>query len=228
VAVRVKPSLDRTKDPALEDRPRVARRRMRAEMEATLKNRDARAAAGKAVGNSGAADPGADDRDINCVGQVTHSSDRRGACCSLYLKHSARQIERVSRNERPLWVDLGQPIVGAGTAGIGADLPLRRPTNAQDCPFGIPSANTMTGIPVLKLEGAERAARVESGSEGFEPRAAEFRLLVRATRAHSRIAQTGSMQPKQPRQRSATRTMPSCRGMSTQSRARAVPSPTCR
>ena len=76
--------------------------------------------------------------------------------------------------------------------------------------------------------GPRRPARVESGSEGFEPRAAEFRLLVRATRAHSRIAQTGSMQPKQPRQRSATRTMPSCRGMSTQSRARAVPSPTCR
>src|SRR6202043_10850 len=86
VAVRVKPSLDRTKDPALEDRPRVARPRMRAEMEATLKNRVARAAAGRAVGDSGAADPGADDRHINCVGQVTHSSDRRGACCSLYLK----------------------------------------------------------------------------------------------------------------------------------------------
>src|ERR1700719_4057309 len=83
VAVRVKPSLDRTKDPALEDRPRVARRRMRAEMEATLKNRDARAAAGKAVGDSGAADTGADDRHINCVWQVNHSSDRRGACCSL-------------------------------------------------------------------------------------------------------------------------------------------------
>src|SRR6202011_2931326 len=80
MAVRVKPSLDRTKDPALEDRPRVARPRMRAEMEATLKNRDARAAAGKAVGDSGAADPGADDRHINCVGQVTHSSGRRGAC----------------------------------------------------------------------------------------------------------------------------------------------------
>src|SRR3984893_10713882 len=53
VAVRVKPSLDRTQDTALKDRPRVARRRMRAEMEATLKNRDARAAAGKAVGDSG-------------------------------------------------------------------------------------------------------------------------------------------------------------------------------
>ena len=38
--------------------------------------------------------------------------------------------------------------------GVGADLPLlRRPTNAQDCPFRIPSANTTTGIPVLKLEG---------------------------------------------------------------------------
>jgi hypothetical protein len=33
---------------------------------------------------------------------------------------SGRQIERVSRNERPLWVDLSQPIVGAGTAEIGA------------------------------------------------------------------------------------------------------------
>src|SRR5690348_14084515 len=43
---------------------------------------------------------------------------------------------------------------GLGTAAIGADLPLlRRPTNAQDCPFVIPSANTTTGIPVLKLEG---------------------------------------------------------------------------
>src|SRR5580704_3463421 len=120
VAVRIKPSLGRTKDTALKDRPRVARRRMRAEMEVTLKNRDARAAAGRAVGDSGAADTGADDRHINCVGQVTHSSDRWGACCSLYPKHSARRIERVSRNERPLWVDLAQLIVGAGTAGIGA------------------------------------------------------------------------------------------------------------
>jgi len=25
-------------------------------------------------------------------------------------------------------------------------------TNAQDCPFGMPSANTTTSIPVLKLE----------------------------------------------------------------------------
>jgi hypothetical protein len=45
--------------------------------------------------------------------------------------------------------------IGAGRkTAYGADLPLlRRPTNAQDCPFGIPSANTTTGIPVLKLEG---------------------------------------------------------------------------
>ena len=47
-AVLVKPGLSRSKDTALEDRPRVTRRGMRAEMEATLKNRDARAAAGKA------------------------------------------------------------------------------------------------------------------------------------------------------------------------------------
>src|ERR1700730_10964927 len=94
--VRVKPSLDRTKDTALEDRPRVARRGMRAEMEATLKNRDARAAAGKAVGDSGPADPGANDRHINCVGQVTHSSDPRGACCSLYLKQQ-READRKVR-----------------------------------------------------------------------------------------------------------------------------------
>ena len=67
-AVRVKPSLDRSKDTALEDRPRVSRRGMRAEMGATLKNHDARAAAGKAVGDSGAADPGANDRHINCFG----------------------------------------------------------------------------------------------------------------------------------------------------------------
>ena len=39
---------------------------------------------------------------------------------------SGRQIERVSRNERPLWADLGQPIVGAGTAGIGATSPSGR------------------------------------------------------------------------------------------------------
>jgi hypothetical protein len=41
---------------------------MRAEMGATLKNRDARAAAGKAVGDRGPADPGANDRHINCFG----------------------------------------------------------------------------------------------------------------------------------------------------------------
>src|ERR1700736_941750 len=99
MAVRIKPSLDRTKAPALEDRPRVARRRMRAEMEAALKNRDARAAAGKAVGDSGAADPRADDRHINCVGQVTHSSDRRGACCSLYLKQQ-READRKGQPQR--------------------------------------------------------------------------------------------------------------------------------
>ena len=64
-AARVKPSLDRSKDTALEDRPRVTRRGMGAEMAATLKNRDARAAAGKAVGDSGPADPGANDRHIN-------------------------------------------------------------------------------------------------------------------------------------------------------------------
>jgi hypothetical protein len=67
-AVRVKPSLDRSKDTALEDRPRVTRRGMRAETGATLKNGDARAAAGKAVGDSGSADPGANDRHINCFG----------------------------------------------------------------------------------------------------------------------------------------------------------------
>ena len=66
--VRVKPGLDRSKHTALEDRPRVTRRGMRAEMAATLKNRDARAAAGKAVGDSGPADPGANDRHINCFG----------------------------------------------------------------------------------------------------------------------------------------------------------------
>jgi hypothetical protein len=97
--VRVKPSLDRTKDTALEDRPRVARRGMRAEMEAALKNRDARAAAGKAVSDSGPADPGANDRHINCFGQVAHSSDwHNHACCSLYrspirAQTAPRQIE---------------------------------------------------------------------------------------------------------------------------------------
>jgi hypothetical protein len=37
-------------------------------MAAALKNRDARAAAGKAVGDSGPANPGANDRHINCFG----------------------------------------------------------------------------------------------------------------------------------------------------------------
>jgi nucleotidyltransferase-like protein len=81
----------------------------------------------------------------------------------------------------------------------------------------------------LELEGGRNGQlELDQAARGLSGRAAEFGLLVRATHAHSRIAQTGSMQPKQPRQRSATRTMPSCRGMSTQSRARAVPSPTCR
>src|ERR1700736_1911073 len=114
MAVRIKPSLDRTKAPALEDRPRVARRRMRAEMEAALKNRDARAAAGKAVGDSGAADPRADDRHINCVGQVTHSSDRRGACCSLYLKQP-READRKGQPQRAAAVGRFGP-TDAGTA----------------------------------------------------------------------------------------------------------------
>src|SRR4029077_11767259 len=87
VAVRVKPSLDRTKDPALEDRPRVARRRMRAEMEATLKNRDARAAAGKAVGDSGAADPGADDRHQLC--RAGHSFVRPAGRMLLTVSQTA-------------------------------------------------------------------------------------------------------------------------------------------
>jgi hypothetical protein len=39
---------------------------MHAEMAATLKHRDARAAAGKTVSDSGPADPGANDRHINC------------------------------------------------------------------------------------------------------------------------------------------------------------------
>src|SRR5580704_14003466 len=93
---------------------------MRAEMEAALENRDARAAAGKAVGDSGAADPRADDRHINCVGQVTHSSDRRGACCSLYLKQP-REAVRKGQPQRAAAVGrFGPTEVGAGTAGIGA------------------------------------------------------------------------------------------------------------
>ena len=83
---RVKPGLDRSKDTALEDRPRVTRRGMRAEMEATLKNRDARAAAGKPVGDRGPADPGANDRHINGFGQLTHSSGRGAAhVCPPYF-----------------------------------------------------------------------------------------------------------------------------------------------
>jgi hypothetical protein len=67
-AVLIKPGLVRSKDTALEDRSGVTRRGMRAEMGATLKNRDARAAAGKPVGDSGPADPGANDRHIDCFG----------------------------------------------------------------------------------------------------------------------------------------------------------------
>jgi hypothetical protein len=46
--------------------------------------------------------------------------------------------------------------------------------------------------------------------------------------AYARMTQTGSTQPKQPRQRSATRTMPSCRETTARSGVRAIRGPTCR
>jgi hypothetical protein len=77
-------------------------------MEATLKNRNARAAAGKTVGDSGPADPGANDRHINCFGYVIHSSDRRDAHVAhcIQMHSTAAETERASHRawltgERP-------------------------------------------------------------------------------------------------------------------------------
>src|SRR6202030_4769059 len=96
---------------------------MRAEMEPTLKKRDAPAATGKAVGDSGAADPGADDRHINCVGQVTHSSDRRGACYSLYLKRQ-READRKGQPQRAAVVGrFGPTDRRRGNGGEGGNPP---------------------------------------------------------------------------------------------------------
>ena len=56
---------------------------------------------------------------------------------------------------------------------IGADLPLLlRPTNGQDCPFRIPSANTTIGIPVLKLEGGQTGQlKLNQAARGLSRRA---------------------------------------------------------
>src|SRR5580692_10512231 len=45
---------------------------------------------------------------------------------------SGRQIERVSRNERPLWVDSGGSIAVPRTVGIGAVSTLIRRTTAPE------------------------------------------------------------------------------------------------
>ena len=60
---------------------------------------------GKAVGDSGAADPGADDRYINCRADHSFVRPTGRMLPTVAPNSSARQIERVSPNEQPLWVD---------------------------------------------------------------------------------------------------------------------------
>jgi hypothetical protein len=70
-----------------------------------------------------------------------------------------------------LWVDLGQPIVGAGTAGIGAKLPSgprKRPSSAAD------------SKPPDPIRMRPKSVRVVGGSEQVKlNRENRFSALVR-------------------------------------------------
>ena len=82
--------------PARRSHMLLASRGMRAEMGATLKNHDARTAAGKAVGDSGAADPGTNDRTSTVSGRSPirpTGTTRMLLTVLLSNKPLARQIE---------------------------------------------------------------------------------------------------------------------------------------